>query len=39
MVGTRHLSALVEAVAAAEGKLVLVGDDRQLPETGVARTG
>jgi ATP-dependent exoDNAse (exonuclease V) alpha subunit len=32
MVGTRDLSALVEAIAVAEGKLVLVGDDRQLPE-------
>jgi conjugative relaxase-like TrwC/TraI family protein len=32
MVGTRDLYRLAQAVAAADGKLVLVGDDRQLPE-------
>ena len=32
MVGTRALARLSDAVVAAEGKLVLVGDDRQLPE-------
>ena len=32
MVGTRALARLSDAVGAAEGKLVLVGDDRQLPE-------
>jgi conjugative relaxase-like TrwC/TraI family protein len=32
MVGTRDLARLAEAAAHAEAKLVLVGDDRQLPE-------
>lgn len=32
MVGTRQLAALADHVARAEGKLVLVGDPRQLPE-------
>ncbi len=32
MVDTRQLAALAEAVHAVDGKLVLVGDDRQLPE-------
>ena len=32
MIGTRDLAALAEQTARAEGKLVLVGDDRQLPE-------
>jgi hypothetical protein len=32
MVGTRALAALAEAVGHVNGKLVLVGDDRQLPE-------
>ena len=32
MVGTRDLAKLARAVDAADGKLVLVGDDRQLPE-------
>ena len=32
MVDTRQLAALADAVRAADGKLVLVGDDRQLPE-------
>jgi conjugative relaxase-like TrwC/TraI family protein len=32
MVGTRQLAAIVERVRAADGKLVLVGDHRQLPE-------
>ena len=32
VVGTRGLARLADAVTAAEGKLVLVGDDRQLPE-------
>ena len=32
MVGTRDLARLAEAAAAAHAKLVLVGDDRQLPE-------
>ncbi len=32
MVGTRQLAAVVERVRAADGKLVLVGDHRQLPE-------
>jgi conjugative relaxase-like TrwC/TraI family protein len=32
VVGTRALARLADAVTAAEGKLVLVGDDRQLPE-------
>lgn len=32
MVGTRHLARLAQAAAAADAKLVLVGDDYQLPE-------
>ena len=32
MVGTRDLARLADAAAAANAKLVLVGDDRQLPE-------
>jgi ATP-dependent exoDNAse (exonuclease V) alpha subunit len=32
MVGTRDLARLLEATEHAQGKLVLVGDDRQLPE-------
>src|SRR5262245_50860292 len=32
MVGTRELARLVAAAQKADGKLVLVGDDRQLPE-------
>ena len=32
MVGTRQLAAVVDLVEQAEGKLILVGDDRQLPE-------
>jgi hypothetical protein len=32
MVGTRDLARLVAATAHANGKFVLVGDDRQLPE-------
>jgi hypothetical protein len=32
MVGTRHLARLLDATERAQGKLVLVGDDRQLPE-------
>ena len=32
MVGTRQLAAIVDRVRAADGKLVLVGDHRQLPE-------
>ena len=32
MVGTRHLAALVERVSSLRGKVVLVGDHRQLPE-------
>lgn len=32
MVGTRDLARLADAAAQAEAKLVLVGDDRQLPE-------
>jgi conjugative relaxase-like TrwC/TraI family protein len=32
MVGTRELARLAAAAASARGKLVLVGDDRQLPE-------
>jgi conjugative relaxase-like TrwC/TraI family protein len=32
MVGTRDLAALADAASAADAKLVLVGDDRQLPE-------
>jgi conjugative relaxase-like TrwC/TraI family protein len=34
MVGTRDLAALARAAERAEAKLVLVGDDRQLPEIG-----
>ncbi len=32
MVGTRHLAAISDLVEQAEGKLILIGDDRQLPE-------
>jgi hypothetical protein len=32
MVGTRQLAAVADLVEQAEGKLILVGDDRQLPE-------
>ncbi|MGB5381026.1 MAG: MobF family relaxase [Acidimicrobiia bacterium] len=32
MVGTRHLAAVCDLVEQAEGKLILVGDDHQLPE-------
>ena len=32
MVGTRQLAAIVNLVQQAEGKLILIGDDRQLPE-------
>jgi hypothetical protein len=32
MVGTRQLAAVVDLVDQADGKLVLVGDDKQLPE-------
>ncbi|MEA3502012.1 MAG: MobF family relaxase [Actinomycetota bacterium] len=32
MVGTRHLAAVSDLVEEAEGKLILVGDDHQLPE-------
>ncbi|MEN8234195.1 MAG: MobF family relaxase [Actinomycetota bacterium] len=32
MVGTRHLAAVCDLVDAAEGKLILIGDARQLPE-------
>jgi hypothetical protein len=32
MVGTRQLAAVVDLVEQAEGKLILIGDDRQLPE-------
>ena len=32
MVGTRQLAAIADLVEAAEGKLILIGDDRQLPE-------
>jgi AAA domain/TrwC relaxase len=32
MVGTRQLARLIQAVDAADAKLVLIGDDRQLPE-------
>ncbi len=32
MVGTRQLAAVVDLVEQAEGKLILVGDDKQLPE-------
>lgn len=34
MVGTRQLAAVVGLVEAASGKLILIGDDRQLPEIG-----
>jgi ATP-dependent exoDNAse (exonuclease V) alpha subunit len=32
MVGTRQLAAIADLVEAAEGKLILIGDNRQLPE-------
>jgi hypothetical protein len=32
MVGTRQLAAIADLVEVAEGKLILIGDDRQLPE-------
>ncbi len=32
MVGTRQLAAIADLVEGAEGKLILIGDDRQLPE-------
>ncbi|MFC2176981.1 MobF family relaxase [Actinomycetota bacterium] len=32
MVGTRQLAAVADLVEAAAGKLILIGDDRQLPE-------
>ncbi|MFC2177429.1 MobF family relaxase [Actinomycetota bacterium] len=32
MVGTRQLAAIADLVEAVEGKLILIGDDRQLPE-------
>ena len=32
MVGTRHLAAVSDLVEQAEGKLILIGDDHQLPE-------
>jgi hypothetical protein len=32
MVGTRQLAAVADLVEAATGKLILIGDDRQLPE-------
>ncbi len=32
MVGTRQLAAVVDLVEQADGKLILVGDDKQLPE-------
>jgi hypothetical protein len=32
MVGTRQLAAVADLVEGAEGKLILIGDDRQLPE-------
>jgi hypothetical protein len=32
MVGTRQLAAMADLVEQAEGKLILIGDDRQLPE-------
>ena len=32
MVGTRQLAAITDLVEQAEGKLILIGDDRQLPE-------
>lgn len=34
MVGTRQLAAVADLVEAASGKLILIGDDRQLPEIG-----
>ena len=32
MVGTRQLAAIADLVEQADGKLILIGDDRQLPE-------
>ncbi|NIA26333.1 MAG: relaxase domain-containing protein, partial [Gammaproteobacteria bacterium] len=32
MVGTRQLATITDLIEAAEGKLILIGDDRQLPE-------
>ena len=32
MVGTRQLAAITDLIEQAEGKLILIGDDRQLPE-------
>jgi ATP-dependent exoDNAse (exonuclease V) alpha subunit len=32
MVGTRQLAAIADLIEEAEGKLILIGDDRQLPE-------
>ncbi len=32
MVGTRQIAAIADLVEAAEGKLILIGDNRQLPE-------
>jgi hypothetical protein len=32
MVGTRHLAAMCDLVEQVEGKLILIGDDHQLPE-------
>jgi len=32
MVGTRQLAAIADLIEQAEGKLILIGDDRQLPE-------
>lgn len=32
MVGTRQLAAVIDLVDRAEGKLILIGDDKQLPE-------
>ena len=32
MVGTRQLASIADLVESAEGKLILIGDDRQLPE-------
>jgi len=34
MVGTRQLAAVADLVEAASGKLILIGDNRQLPEIG-----
>jgi ATP-dependent exoDNAse (exonuclease V) alpha subunit len=34
MVGTRQLAAIADLVEQATGKLILIGDDRQLPEIG-----